>query len=316
MRVSRRRFWDGDPGALATLHECLYVVTLLLAPFVPFVTDEVWDALFAGQDADGPTGGLPDSVHLARWPRVDGALVDDALAGQVALVRRLVDLGRAARAGSKVKTRQPLGRALVSAPGWAELPAELRELVAAELNVQEMEPLAGDLVDLTVKPNFRALGRRFGKRTATVAAAVSSADPAEVVATRQVVVDGETVPLEPDELLVTETPREGWAVSTAGGETVALDLALTPELRRAGLVRDVVRLVQDARKSLGLDVTDRVELWWRADGATAEALHEGALRLAEEVLAVSVTEGAPTADVAPHEAPDLGLRFWLRVAGG
>ena len=311
VRVSRRRFWDGEPSALATLHECLHVVTLMLAPFVPFVTDEVWDALFAGQD-----GALPDSVHLARWPRVDGALVDAQLAEQVALVRRLVDLGRTARAGAKVKTRQPLGRALVSAAGWSDLPPELRELVAAELNVVEIEPLSGELVDVQVKPNFRALGRRFGKRTATVAAAVSAADPTDVVISRSVLVDGQAVALEPDELLVTETPRQGWAVQAAAGETVALDLALTPELRRAGLVRDVVRLVQDARKSLGLDVTDRIELWWQADGEVADALREGALRLAEEVLAVSVVEGAPTADVAPHSSPELGLHFWLRVAGG
>ena len=107
VRTSRRRFWDGDPMALGTLHECLWVLTLLMAPFTPFVTDEVWDALYAGQ-ADG---AMPDSVHLAPWPSVDGSLVDEQLDAQVALVRRLVDLGRQARAESKVKTRQPLGRA-------------------------------------------------------------------------------------------------------------------------------------------------------------------------------------------------------------
>ncbi len=316
VRASRRRFWDGDPAAHATLHECLYVTTLLLAPFVPFVTDEVWDAVFAGQDPDGPAGPLPDSVHLWHWPRVDGSLVDDRLSEQVALVRRLVDLGRAARAAAKVKTRQPLGRALVSAPGWADLPAELRDLVAAELNVLSLEPLAGDLVDVSVKAGFRALGRRFGKRTAAVAAAIAAADPRELVATRRVVLDGETLALEPDELLVTETPRQGWAVQAGAGETLALDLTLTPELRRAGLVRDVVRLVQEARKQAGLEVSDRVELWWQADGELAEALREGGLRLAEEVLAVSLVEGPPTADLAPHDNLDLGLRFWLRAAGG
>ncbi len=180
VRSSRRRFWDGDPAALATLHECLYVITLLMAPFTPFVTDEVWGAVY------GPAGRadsqLPESVHLARWPQVDGSLVDDQLARQVAQVRRLVDLGRQARAESKTKTRQPLGRALVSAPGWEALPAELQQLVARELNVQSLEPLAGDLVDASVKANFRALGKRFGKRTATVAAAIAAADPAALAA--------------------------------------------------------------------------------------------------------------------------------------
>ena len=308
VRVSRRRFWDGDPAALATLHECLQVLTLLMAPFTPFVTDEVWDALFTA-------GSGPESVHLASWPDADRTLVDGDLAVQMALVRRLVDLGRGARAGSKVKTRQPLGRALVSAAGWQALAPELRELVAAELNVLSLEPLAGDLVEVSVKANFRALGKRFGKRTATVAAAVAAADPVSLVATHEVVVEGDVVGLADDELLVTETPRAGWAVATALGETVALDLTLTPELRRAGLVRDVVRLVQDARKGAGLEVSDRIELWWQADGELAEALREGGPRLGEEVLAVSVVEGAPTADLTPHRVPELDLVFRLRIAG-
>ena len=320
VRSSRRRFWDGDPAAHSTLHECLYVVTLLMAPFTPFVTDEVWSALYAG-------GELPDSVHLARWPSVDGSLVDDRLAGQMALVRRLVDLGRQARAESKVKTRQPLGRALVGAPGWAALPEQLRALVSTELNVGALEPLsaAGSLVDMTVKANFRVLGRRFGKGVQDVARAVAASDPVALVAalregTAAVEIDGAAVPLAESEVVVTETPRSGWAVATGGGETVALDLQITPELRRAGLVRDVVRLVQDARKSSGLEVSDRIELWWSTHGAgagdLAAALAEGGARLAEEVLAVSLEHGPPTADLAAHDDPGLGLRFWFRVAGG
>ncbi|MDP9434546.1 MAG: isoleucine--tRNA ligase [Actinomycetota bacterium] len=316
VRTSRRRFWDGDPAALGTLHECLEVLTRLMAPFVPFITEQVHHALVASVWDD-----LPDSVHLRAWPRVDGALVDAELGRQVALVRRLVDLGRQARAESRTKTRQPLSRALVSAVGWQGLPRGLRALVAAELNVGSLEPLAGDLVDTTVKANFRALGKRFGKRTATVAAAIAAADaPALAEALRRgdaaVDVDGDRVPVSVEEVVVTETPRTGWAVATSGGETVALDLEITPELRRAGLVRDVVRLVQEGRKASGLEVSDRIELWWQAEGDLAGALREGSLRLAEEVLAVSVTEGRPTADLAPHRDDDLGLVFWLRVAGG
>jgi isoleucyl-tRNA synthetase len=315
VRTSRRRFWDGDPAALATLHECLYVVTLLLAPFTPFVTDEIWDALFA------PSTELPESVHLASWPRIGGELVDDALARDVALVRRLVDLGRAARAESKTKTRQPLARALVSAQGWEALPAELQALVAAELNVVTLERLSGDLVDVAVKANFRVLGKRFGKRTQAVADAIHAADATTLASALAggaaiVTLDGEQLELSAEEVIVTETPRTGWAVASGQGETVALDLEITPELRRAGLVRDVVRLVQDGRKSTGLEVSDRIELWWRADGELAEAVREGSSRLAEEVLAVTVTEGPPTAGLAEHTDAELGLTFWLRVAGG
>ncbi len=317
VRVSRRRFWDGDADALATLHECLRIVTTLMAPFTPFITERVWGSLFAGAP--------DDSVHLAAWQGGDPARVDAELASQLALVRRLVDLGRQARAESKVKTRQPLGRAMVSAQGWDRLPADLRALVAAELNVIAMEPLAGDLVDVSAKADFRVLGRRFGKGVQAVAAAVTQADAAALAAglrdgTASVVVDGAPVPLSPEEVIVTETPRTGWAVATGGGETVALDLTITPELRRAGLLRDAVRLVQDARKTSGLDVSDRIELWWEGSGELAQALVEGSGRLADEVLAVAVTSGAPTADLAPHVhavgEDAQALRFWLRLAGG
>jgi isoleucyl-tRNA synthetase len=307
VRVSRRRFWDGDAGALTTLHTCLTGLTTLMAPFVPFTTDEVWSAL-----------GGEDSVHLAAWPTPGPH--DPALAARMSLVRRLVDLGRTARAESKVKTRQPLGRALVSAQGWQELPQELQALVAAELNVVALEQLSGDLVEVTAKAQFRVLGKRFGKDVQAVAAAIASADAAALAAdlrdgTASVEVDGVAVPLSAEEVVVTETPREGWAVASAGGETVALDLAITPELRRAGLVREVVRLVQEARKHTGLEVTDRIELWWSATGELGEALQEGGARLGEEVLAVSVEQGPPTAALKPHEDTDLGLRFWLRQAG-
>ncbi|HLY33304.1 MAG TPA: isoleucine--tRNA ligase [Jatrophihabitantaceae bacterium] len=317
VRRSRRRFWDGDPAALATLHESLEILTRLLAPFVPFVTERVWSALFAGE-------GAPDSVHLTSWPRADANLVDDELAAQVAVVRRLVELGRAARAESGVKTRQPLGRALVSAPGWTTLPDELRREVAVELNVQDVAMLGSagsdELVDVTVKPNFRALGKRFGSGTKDAAAAIAAEDPrtfaaAVAAGTASILFGGAAVPIGADEVVVSETPRSGWAVASAGAETVALDLELTHELRLAGLMRDVVRIVQDARKSAGLDVTDRIELWWQVGGAPtpAEAIRANEELLRTEVLAETVTEGAPPHDgLYSTEDEDLGLRLWLR----
>ncbi|HEY7046135.1 MAG TPA: isoleucine--tRNA ligase [Jatrophihabitantaceae bacterium] len=322
VRRSRRRFWDGDPAALATLHECLYVLTLLMAPMTPFVTEKVWSSLFAGQD------GLPDSVHLAAWPATDSAsgVLDPTLGEQMALVRRLVELGRSARADSKVKTRQPLARALISAPGWAELPESLRREVADELNVAELSSLAGtgELVQLTVKPNFRVLGKRFGKRTQTVASAITAGDASAFVEALRsgqasVSVDGEDVAIGADEVAVTETPRSGWAVASAGAETVALDLELTHELRLAGLARDVVRTIQDARKNAGFEVTDRVELFWRVGGSPgpAEALRTHAAQVADEVLAVAVYEGAPEDETGMYSLvdDDLGLHVWLRRVG-
>jgi isoleucyl-tRNA synthetase len=312
VRRSRRRFWDGDPAALATLHECLEVLTLVLAPFVPFVTDDVHERLVHDVRPE-----VPDSVHLRDWPDVDESVVDTRLGEQMRLVRRLVELGRAARAESGQKTRQPLARALVSAAGWADLPDELRAQLAEELNVREVDRLsaAGDLVDVTYKGNFRVLGRTFGKQTPVVADAIT-AGRLEPAPTGWLVTlgDGERVEVADDAVLRTETPRAGWAVSSAANETVALDLELTDELRRAGTVREVIRLVQEARKGQGFDVSDRIELWWSASvEGTGQALREGEATLAAEVLAVSCTEGAPHAPLAPHEEPELGLTFWLRV---
>jgi isoleucyl-tRNA synthetase len=316
VRRSRRRFWDGDPAALSTLHECLRLLTLLMAPFAPFVTDKVWSALFADEIG-------VDSVHLESWPVADPGRVDAVLGARMAQVRRLVEIGRAARAEAKVKTRQPLARALISAPGWTDLPETLRREVADELNVEELSTLAGtgELVQLGVKPNYRALGKRFGKRTQVVASAITRADPATLVAAlragrARVSVDGADVEVEPDDVAVTETPRSGWAVASGGAETVALDLELTHELRLAGLARDVVRVIQEARKSAGLDVTDRIEVWWRVGGSPepAEALRAHAAQVADEVLSVALHEGAPADAQGTYTTADddLGLHVWLR----
>jgi isoleucyl-tRNA synthetase len=330
VRRSRRRFWDGDPAALATLHECLVTGTQLLAPMTPFITERVW------QDVVRPvTPGAPESVHLASWPVADAALVDTTLSERMALVRRVVELGRAARAAARVRTRQPLGRALVGAAGFAELPAELQAHIADELNVAEVAGLGeaaasvAELMDYSAKANFRALGKRFGAHTKTVAAAIATGDAAKLAAALRergsatVAVDGETITLSPDEVVVTETPRAGWAVESAGGETVALDLTVTPALRRAGLAREVVRILQEARKSAGLEITDRVSVWWTATSAeTAEALMEHGGLVADEVLATTFAKGTPLSDDPAAHAPEqehanLGFTFRLtRAAPG
>jgi isoleucyl-tRNA synthetase len=310
VRRSRRRFWRGDPAALATLHETVTALTLLMAPLVPFITERVWQDIVVPTDPDAPM-----SVHLAAFPRADEALIDPALTGQMNLVRRLVELGRTARADSGLKVRQPLSRALASAPGLDRLPPDLLGEIAAELNVGEVTGAGGSLVDTAAKANFRALGKRFGKRVQAVAAAIAAADAAALAValretgTASVVVDGEPITLSLDEVILTETPREGWAVASEGGATLALDLRMTPELRRAGVARDVIRLVQEARKSSGLAVSDRIVLRYRAtDEETATALREHGDLVAEEVLAVSYAEGTPERDDAVVRTDDrLGL---------
>ncbi|WP_435244507.1 isoleucine--tRNA ligase [Streptomyces sioyaensis] len=330
VRRSRRRFWQGDAAALRTLHEVIETVTRLMAPLTPFLTERVWQDLVVPVTPDAP-----DSVHLAGWPVADKAAIDPTLSAQMLLVRRLVELGRATRAESGVKTRQPLSRALVAAHGFASLPEDLRTQITEELNVSSLASLAesssgrgggGSLVDTTAKANFRALGKRFGKGVQAVAKAVAAADAAALSlalreGTASVEVDGETVSLAPDEVIITETPREGWSVASDAGATVALDLEITPELRRAGLARDAIRLIQEARKNSGLDVADRIALRWQStdeEVRTALADHTGLI--SDEVLATEFVNEQHTADEAdgaygPEFTDEaLALTFRLRKA--
>ncbi len=337
VRRSRRRFWEG-PGtpagsaAFATLYECVETLTRLMAPLAPFLTDYVWDVL--------RPASAPESVHLAGWPIADARLIDERLSGQMALARRLVELGRSARSSAVVRLRQPLARALVSAAGFAGLPAELRAQVADELNVHVIDTLASagdELVDVRVKPNFRSLGRRFGSATPAVATALQAADAAGLAAeirsggTASVLVNDAPVRLGPDDIIITQTPRSGWAVASESGETVALEVIITPELRREGLAREVVRLVQEARKNDGLDVSDRISLQWStADPELAAALSEHAPMISGKVLADQYgarpdsrnpdPAGGPGSagggpDPGPatreHTDPGLGLAFWI-----
>jgi len=332
VRRARRRFWDGDPAAFGTLHECLRVLTLLMAPFTPFLADYLWGSLGFGSLGLGSLGlgslgsrplgfgplGFGPSVHLAEWPSFSPALISPSLDEQMALVRRIVELGRSARAGAGVKTRQPLGRALIGAPGFASLPADLRALIAEELNVASVADLGGEsLVDYSVKPSYRSLGRRFGPSTPSIAAAILAAPAGSIAAA---VLSGGTFDVGPatvgaDDVIITQTPRAGWAVASDGGETVALDVTVTDELRRAGLAREVIRLIQDARKTSGLDVGDRIRLRWSAaDPELAAVLESHAAGIAAEVLAADYGPASPD-DELPYGDEALDLHFGLsRIA--
>ena len=273
------------------------------------------------------TPDAPASVHYAAYPKADESLIDEALSAHMTLVRRLVDLGRAARADAAVKTRQPLSRALVSSAGFDSLPADLLAQLAAELNVGSIESIAqagGALADTSAKPNFRTLGKRFGKQVQEVAAAITAADAGSLKdslgnsGSASVWVSGTEVTLGPDDVIITEKPREGWAVGHDAGATVALDLRITPDLHRTGLARDAIRQIQEARKASGLDITDRIALRYEAsDPDLLEAMTEHGKLIAEEVLATDYAAGGPVladtvlAGSAEFSDESLGLRFWL-----
>jgi isoleucyl-tRNA synthetase len=325
VRLSRRRFWRGTgtdaDAAFRALWTCLRTVALLLAPYAPFTAEELWQGLVVSVDPEAP-----DSVHLADWPEPARDAADPELSAAMAEVRRLVGLGRQARTEAKLKVRRPIKRALISVPDPVRAGvAELLDLVASELNVKEVGFAEGDtgLVAYRLAPNFRALGPRFGRDAQAVAAALRQV-PAELAAELaprlragqrvELEVDGlGRVELGPEEAGVVEEPATGWRVVRVGPTAVALDLEVTPELRREGLARDLVRAVQDLRKAAGLAVADRIELAVKADGEVAVAVDAHRDYLLGETLATSL-HTAPQGDGHDTRVDLDGqeVRIWLR----
>jgi isoleucyl-tRNA synthetase len=301
VRRSRRRFWksESDSDKLAayhTLYEALVTVAKLIAPMAPFVSEEVYRNLVLNVD-----GSAPESVHLADWPLHDPALIDEGLLRDMSALQRVVELGRSARSASGVKIRQPLPEVLVRARREDEQ-AGLRRLehhLTEELNVKRVTFLDvdADFVSYGVRPNLPVVGKRLGKRIPAFRQALLAADGRDIArnvrAGRETVMDldGERFSFEPEAFLLDAKSPEGYAAAEADGYLAALDTRLTPELVREGLMRDAVRLVQNARKNAGFEVSDRVHLGLVAQGETLEALreHEGAVR--REVLADAVDYG-------------------------
>ena len=295
VRRSRRRFWDGDTAALGTLHECLVTLTKLLAPLVPFITEQVWQELVRPTDSSAA-----DSVHLTNWPLAQASAIDTELGSQVGLTRRIVELGRATRAESGIKIRQPLGRALIAASGWSTLPEQMREQIADELNVQTLEDIAsadGDLVDISVKANFKSLGAKFGGAVQEISKAIAATDATALVKTLRAagLTKVGTWEIALEDLVITEVPKSGWSVSSHDGESVALDLELTPALIAAGSVREVIRFIQERRKSDGFDISDRITLTWNATDEIAAAIESDKQHIADEVLALSMVRDSTLA---------------------
>jgi isoleucyl-tRNA synthetase len=302
IRLGRPRFWRGaDAGeagladklnAYRSLHHVLVTLSQALAPFLPFITEEIYSNLSCGLGAD--------SVHLCDYPVADESLRDEALERRMALSRAAVTLGRSLRVEHSMRIRQPLRSLTVCAADAADRAAleQGADLLKDELNVKEVHVSAdeGELVTYTARPNLKLLGPRFGKRLGDIRGEVQALS-SEALAT---VVDGGNVAssgvegliYDSETLLVDRSSREGSAVATEGGLTLALDLQLDDELRLEGLAREVVNRVQGVRKERALALDDRIVLEMRAEGDLAQALEAHWLWIASQVL-------------AQEQAPDL-----------
>jgi isoleucyl-tRNA synthetase len=299
VRRSRRRFWDGAPAAFATLRACLLTVAKLLAPFCPFIADEIYDNL------DGELA----SVHLCDFPTAQQLPPrEEALEEAMAIARETVRLGLAARGAAKLKVRQPLAEAVVVAAGRERAAIErLEAIVREELNVRRVRFVAAadELGEYEVKANYRTLGPRFGKDMPHVAEAIAGLEPAHVAAavregrTIGIALDGRDHTLSAEDLLLSLRPPAGYAVEREGAHAVALELALDADLLQEGRAREVVHAVQNARKTAGLQVEDRIALRLAGDPALLAAAAAHRDYLMGETLALAL-------ELEAGEAAELG----------
>ena len=315
IRLSRRRFWksgnDSDKAeAYATLYYVLITFVKAAAPFIPYMTETIYRSL--------RTPDMPESVHLCDFPRTGLIRRDPALERQMSLARQAVSLGRFLRTQRNLKVRQPLARAIAVSidPDARALLEKSRGIVAEELNVKQLEILANEaeLVHLSAKANFKKLGARLGARMKEAAAAIaklSGDEVASLIAGKVCTLTlsgGEKVDLTYEDITVMRAEKEGICVAAGEGITLALDTALTDDLVREGLARELVSRIQNMRKESGLDVSDRIRVSLTADPEVCAAADAFRSYISGETLAVAVnctsaevTDGADTADINGHK---------------
>ncbi|HEU5169476.1 MAG TPA: isoleucine--tRNA ligase [Gemmatimonadales bacterium] len=324
VRLNRSRFWapgrDADPAAVATLHEALVTVACLLAPAAPFMADWLHRAL-AGT-----------SVHLARFPQSAGRR-DAALDTGMEAVRQLASLGRAARQEADIRVRQPLRHMQVAVPAHVRTQefGDLLDLLRQEVNVKEPVNVVVDeseLVRLKGKPNFRSLGKRFGKLTPEVAAATSRLTPDQLRALERgepvsAPLNGAEITYLPEDVTVEREVASKWLVQSSGPFVTALDPEIDDELRREGIAREMVNRVQRLRKEAGYEFTSRIRLWIAGDPRVLEAVSEYGGLIKEETLARELVIGsrAPAADLEQELEVDglavvVGVRRYSESARG
>jgi isoleucyl-tRNA synthetase len=302
VRRSRRRFWKSEQDedknlAYWTLHECLVTLVKLLAPFMPFVTEEMYQNLVRSVELD-----VAESVHHCDFPVPDEALVDEGLMSEMDLAIKVASLGRSARGLGGVKLRQPLSKAVVAGPfAEREEPlGPLAELVLDELNVKELRFTAdaGEIVTHVLKPDLRLLGPKYGAQLPKLQEAVAALDVAESVMklsageALSVELGGETVQLQPEEIAVETQPREGYAISEEGEYVVGVDLTLTEELVAEGLARELVRRMQNLRKEADFRIEDKIHTFYEGDPGLVGVMRDYADYIRQETLSEEMMEGA------------------------
>jgi isoleucyl-tRNA synthetase len=300
VRRSRRRFWKaGDPAdkraAYDTLLTCLTTVSRLLAPYAPFLTEELHQHLARPAFPDAPA-----SVHWTDYPEVDRSRIDEPLERSMALAQRVVALARAARNAASIRVRQPLRRLALAGISEREQNEirSLADLIQEELNVKELLPARdrSEFLTLAVKPNFPVLGKKAGPAMKELAAAIQAAPPDALrtgiaAGGYDLTAAGHAFRLVAEDVIVQESSRAPWSAQSDGSLTVAVDTSLDDELKDEGLVRELAHRVQALRKSAEFDVTDRIRLFGELSPGLRRAFERHQETFKEEVLAVELIAG-------------------------
>ena len=318
VRLSRERFWgkgmDGTKlGAFETLYTVLVTLTKLLAPFIPFITENMYQNLVVGN-----VPGAPESVHLCDYPTADLSLVDKELESAMSKVEAIVQLGRACRNASSLKVRQPLSRCLVKGE---EVSGEPERLIMSELNVKSVEFVSDATAFTTyeLKPQMRTLGKKYGRLLGKIGEALKTMDGNAVVAGfekgEKLVfdVEGTTVELEKDDVLTSLTQKPGFVAQSDAAYTVVLDTNLTDALIAEGFIREVISKVQALRKDAGFEVTDRIRLTYKTTPLLEGILNAGKDEVMRAVLALDCASGEPEEGAFSKELNINGEKALLGV---
>ncbi len=309
VRRSRDRFWAADTespeklDAYWTLYECLATVAKLVAPFVPFTAEAIWQNLSSGFN-----GNASHSVHLCDYPTPETDKIDATLTSRMTVLRDIASAGRSARMGSKLKVRQPLAGVTVILNDLENRPwlEEHAEILRTELNVKSVEftANAAEYVTYQIVPNFKRLGPRVGKLMPEVKKVLGVADGGQLLSqltsTGKVTISagGQSLELDNEDIEVRLSAKDGWAAAQGSCGVVVLSTELTPQLIREGIARDVVRLIQDRRKELDLQFTDRIDVWLVTDAADLKtAVVENREYIMQETLGTSLNLDAPADDI-------------------
>jgi isoleucyl-tRNA synthetase len=323
VRRSRRRFWKSEQDedknmAYWTLYQCLVTLVKLLAPFIPFVPEEIYQNLVRSADVDAP-----ESVHQCDFPIADETLVDEKLIADMELAIKVASLGRSARGLARIKLRQPLSLAVVAGPfaGREDPLGALADLVLDELNVKELRftPDASELVAYILRPDPSLLGPKYGSVLPKVRQAVATLDTTDAARRLEageaisVTVNGETIRLLPEEVAVEKRPLEEYEVSEEGDYVVAVNVSLTDELVKEGLARELVRRIQNLRKDAGFRIEDKIVTYYQGDPDLVRVMQGHAAYIGQETLSLQMVEdaGPETAHAGEFKIDGMEITFQL-----